>query len=116
MPEAERGLLPDMGEILSHVGAHASARARFGVPRLPAAHMPHMLPRAALAAALAARCSRSLHASGRAPADWPYDLAVAAQWQMLTGRDRLALPLAARIVMEAAIPMSKVDPRTVPGA
>jgi hypothetical protein len=28
----------------------------------------------------------------------------------------LALPLAATIVMEAAIPMSKVDPATVPGA
>jgi hypothetical protein len=35
---------------------------------------------------------------------------------MLTSRDRLGLPLAAKIIMEAAIPMSKVDPRTVPGA
>jgi hypothetical protein len=35
---------------------------------------------------------------------------------MLTGRDALDLPLAARIVMEAAIPMSKVDPRTIIGA
>lgn len=32
------------------------------------------------------------------------------------GRDRLAQPLAAKIVMEAAIPMSKVDPATVPRA
>ncbi|MEA2989317.1 MAG: hypothetical protein QOG83_2028, partial [Alphaproteobacteria bacterium] len=55
-------------------------------------------------------------ASGRSPSEWPYDLAVAAQWQMVTGRDMLALPLAVTIVMEAAIPMSKVDPTTVPGA
>jgi hypothetical protein len=54
--------------------------------------------------------------SRRDAAEWSFDLAYAAQWQMLTSRDRLALPLAARIVMEAAIPMSKVDPETVPGA
>ena len=35
---------------------------------------------------------------------------------MLTGRDTIDLSLAARIVMEAAIPMSKVDPRTIIGA
>jgi hypothetical protein len=35
---------------------------------------------------------------------------------MLTSRDRLPLPLATKIIMEAAIPMSKVDPRTVPGS
>jgi hypothetical protein len=33
-----------------------------------------------------------------------------------TNRDRLALPLAPRIVKEAAIPMSKIDPRAVAGA
>ena len=55
-------------------------------------------------------------ASKRDPAQWPFDLAFAAQWQMLTSRDRLPLPLATKIVMEAAIPMSKVDPRTVPGS
>ena len=59
---------------------------------------------------------REFDASGREAAEWPYDLAYAAQWQMLTSRDRVALPLAARIVMEAAIPMSKIDPKTVPGA
>jgi hypothetical protein len=59
---------------------------------------------------------RELSVSNRAPSDWPYDLAFAAQWQMLTSRDHLTLPLAAKIVMEAAIPMSKFDPLTVPGA
>ena len=38
------------------------------------------------------------------------------RWQMLTGRDRPALPLAAKIIMEAAILMSKVGPAVVSGA
>jgi hypothetical protein len=114
VPEGERGLLPDMGEILGHA-ARSIGTARFGVPRLPAPHMPRMLPRAALHEHWS-EVQRELSASKRAPSEWPYDLAFAAQWQMLTSRDRLTLPLAARIVMEAAIPMSKVDPLTVPGA
>ena len=60
--------------------------------------------------------SAEFEASGRDPSEWPYDVAAAAQWQMLTARDAIDLPLAARIVMEAAIPMSKVDPRTILGA
>ena len=55
-------------------------------------------------------------ASGRDPAEWPYDLAFAAQWQMLTSRDTSTCRSPRAIVMEAAIPMSKVDPRTILGA
>jgi hypothetical protein len=47
VPEAERGQLPDVGEILGHA-ARSIGTARFGVPRLLAPHMPRMLPRAAL--------------------------------------------------------------------
>jgi hypothetical protein len=114
VPEAERPLLPDLNEILGHA-ARSIGTARFGVPRLPARHMPRIMPRAALNEHWG-EVHRELAASNRAASEWPYDLAVAAQWQMLTSRDRLALPLAAAIVMEAAVPMSKVDPRTVPGA
>jgi hypothetical protein len=46
----------------------------------------------------------------------PYGHVFDARWQMLTGRDRLALALAAKIIMEAAIPMSKVGPAVVSGA
>jgi hypothetical protein len=113
VPEAERALLPDMGEILGHA-ARSIGTARFGVPRLPASHMPRILPRAALHEDWR-EVQRELRASNRAASEWPYDLAFAAQWQMLTSRDHLTLPLAAKIVMEAAIPMSKVDPKTVPG-
>jgi hypothetical protein len=114
VPQASRAALPDVADILGHA-ARTIGTFRFGVPRLPAEHMPHKTPRAALQENWMS-VQRELDASARSAAEWPFDLAYAAQWQMQTSRDRLALPLAAHIVMEAAIPMSKVDPRTVPGA
>jgi hypothetical protein len=114
VPQAERALLPEMSDIVSHA-ARTIGSGRFGVPRLPPEHMPQMAPRIALDEDWRLAL-REFEGSGRDPPEWPYDLAFAAQWQMLTSRDRLGLPLAAKIVMEAAIPMSKVDPRTVPGA
>jgi hypothetical protein len=77
--------------------------------------MPQKLPRAVLEEHW--RFIRAeLEGSKRDPSEWPYDVAAAAQWQMVTGRDAVEPSLAARIVMEAAIPMSKVDPRTILGA
>jgi hypothetical protein len=114
VPQQERTLLPDMADIVSHA-ARTIGSGRFGVPRLSAEHMPQRAPRVALDEDWRLAL-REFDGSGRGPSDWPYDLALAAQWQMLTSRDRLALPLAAKIVMEAAIPMSKVDPRTILGA
>ena len=107
-------LLPDIEEIVSNAARSIGTR-RFGVPRLPAQHAPHKLPRAALGEHWA-MVRDEFVASRRDPAEWPYDLAAAARWQMLTSRETLELTLAARIVMEAAVPMSKVDPGTVPGA
>lgn len=114
VPHANRHLLLDVEDIVSYA-ARTIGTMRFGVPRLPAPHMPHTPPRAALAEHWRT-VREEFEASGRGPQEWPYDLGYAAQWQMVTNRERLALPLAARIVMEAAIPMSKIDPRTVPGA
>jgi len=113
VPEDNRSLLPDVHEIVSNA-ARTVGTPRFGIPRLPAEHRPHKLPRAALDDDW--RLVRDvLSACARDPADWPYDLAVAAQWQMFTSRDTLAAAIGATIVMEAAIPMSKVDPTTVRG-
>lgn len=106
-------LLPDPADIVSHA-ARTVGTKQFGVPRLPPAHMPRRLPRAALEDW--SLVQRELTAAGREPADWSYDLALAARWQITTSRDKVAPPIAAKIVMEAAIPMSKTDPRTVPGA
>jgi hypothetical protein len=114
VPQESRMLLPDVSEIVSFAARTIGTRL-YGVPRLPPSHMPHSPPRAALDAHWRLVQSE-LIASGRDPAEWPFDLAQAAQWQMYTSRDTLALPLAAAIVMEAAIPMSKIDPQTVLGA
>jgi hypothetical protein len=56
-----------------------------------------------------------LTTAGKEPFHWPLEIAVAAQ-KLIEARDHEMPPdIAALIVMEAAIPMSKVDPRTVPG-
>jgi hypothetical protein len=114
VPQAQRLLLPDIFEIVSNAARSIGTR-RFGVPRLPADHMPYKLPRSALEEHW--RFIRAeLAGAGRDPSHWPYDVAAAAQWQIRTGHDAIDPPLAARIVMEAAIPMSKIDPRTILGA
>ena len=113
VPPTHHLLLPDISEIVSNA-ARSIGTSRFGVPRLPREHMPHKLPREALE--LHWRFIRAELEAPRDPSHWPYDVAAAAQWQMVTGRDTIDPPLAARIVMEAAIPMSKVDPRTIIGA
>ena len=112
--EQGHAALPNINDIVSHA-ARSIGTKRFGVPQLPAAHMPRRLPRLALQEDWSL-VQDELTAAGRIPADWPYDLAFAACWQITTSHERLAPALAAKIVMEAAIPMSKVDPRTVPGA
>jgi hypothetical protein len=114
VPEDSRARLPDMADIVSNAARTVGTR-RFGVPRLPVEHMPYKLPRPALEENWR-HVRDELIASARDPAEWPYDLALAAQWQIFTSKDMLAPPLAAAIVMEAAIPMSKVDPHTVRGA
>jgi hypothetical protein len=114
VPQDTLPQMPDVAEIVRNAARTVGSR-RFGVPRLPAVHMPKIMPRVALDEHWR-MVREELIASARGPSQWPYDLAVAAQWQMATSRGSLALPLAAAIVMEASIPMSKVDPRTVMGA
>lgn len=114
VPPDSQAQLPDISEIVSHAARSIGTR-HFGVPRLPRERMPHKMPRAALDEHWQ-MVRAEFEGAGRDASCWPYDLAAAAQWQMLNGRGTLDVPLAAKIVMEAAIPMSKVDPRTVPGA
>jgi hypothetical protein len=89
-----RTRLPDIADIVGYA-ARTVGTDRFGVPRLPAEHMPRRLPRVALQEHWRS-VQQELESSRRSPADWPYDLAYAAQWQMLTSRDRLGLPLPQR--------------------
>ncbi|WP_119302432.1 hypothetical protein [Dongia deserti] len=102
--------LPDIGNLLRHCAATAGTSA-FGLPRLPDNHLPSILPRAALerfwpGARLLLALAEPLH--------WPLHMANAAQKLMQAMKGSIAPDLAVRIVMEAAVPMSRVDPATVP--
>jgi hypothetical protein len=102
--------LPNVNELLRHSAATAGTSA-FGLPRLPDDHLPSILPRAALERFWpGARLLLSLSD----PLQWPLLMAYAAQKLMLAMKGSIASDLAVKIVMEAAVPMSRVDPTTVP--
>lgn len=103
--------LPDLVPMFKYC-AETVGSPQFGVPNLPEDHTPSMLPRDAL--------SRfwpqvlKLLRVGSDPLTCAVDVATAAEQLMLSMKDEIDPSLAARIIMEAAIPMSKVDPLTVP--
>jgi len=102
--------LPDIGNLLRHCASTAGT-AQFGLPRLPDGHLPAILPRAALERFWpGARLLLGL----AEPLSWPLHMAYAAQKLMQAMKGSIAPDLAVRIVMEAAVPMSRVDPTTVP--
>ena len=102
--------LPNMNDLLRHCAATAGTSA-FGLPRLPDDHLPSILPRAAVERFWpGARLLLSL----ADPLQWPLLMAHAAQKLMLAMKGSIAPDLAVKIVMEAAVPMSRVDPTTVP--
>src|SRR5215510_10579568 len=102
--------LPDIPQLLRHCAATAGT-AQFGLPRLPDSHLPGILPRAALERFWpGARLLLGL----AEPLSWPVHMAYAAQKLMQAMKGSIAPDLAVRIVMEAAVPMSRVDPTTVP--
>jgi hypothetical protein len=102
--------LPEIGNLFRHCEATAGT-SQFGLPRLPDDHLPGMLPRAALDRFWPG--ARLLLALAD-PLSWPLHMAHAAQKLMLAMKGSIAPDLAVRIVMEAAVPMSRVDPTTVP--
>jgi hypothetical protein len=102
--------LPDIDNLFRHCEATAGT-SQFGLPRLPDDHLPSILPRAALERFWPG--ARLLLALAE-PLSWPLHMAQAAHKLMAAMRGSIAPDLAVRIVMEAAVPMSRVDPTTVP--
>ncbi len=110
----------EYGEIFRNVGATVGT-ARFGEPRLPKNHQSSMTPRNALNRAwpharkilkrddIPGFEGRSLEIGY-----WPTVIAMTASALIEDAKSVLDPKLAMRIVLEAAIPMSKVDPKTVP--
>lgn len=99
--------LPDIKNIFTHV-TQTTGTELFGIPRLPDGHnvgdmpinylktlWPLMFPMAKTF------CQR--------PAEWPLLFGIAIQEALDLGKDVLAPDIALLIIMESAIPMSKVD-------
>jgi hypothetical protein len=103
--------LPDMAPIFKNC-AETVGSPQFGLPNLPDGHIPSMLPRDALTRFWPG--TLKMLRVGSDPLTCAVDVATAAEQLMLSMKGEIDPALAARIVMEAAIPMSKVDPLTVP--
>lgn len=103
--------LPDLVPMFKFT-AEAVGSPQFGIPNLPEGHTPSMLPRDALTRFWPG--ALKLLRVGSDPLTCAVDVATAAEQIMLSMKGEIDPSLAARIIMEAAIPMSRVDPLTVP--
>ena len=100
--------LPDVGEIAGHVASTVGTDS-FGVPRWPEGHRAPDLP-INYVTHLWPAVKPVLESLTAAPSEWPILLGLAAQKAMLTSKDALDPAVAARIVLECAAPMGKIDP------
>jgi hypothetical protein len=102
--------LPDVVDVIKHCAATVG-RDEFGIPRVPDAHMPNILPREAVSRFWPA-ARRKL--AGIDPMSWPLQLALAARSLIVSSKHAVRPDIAVQIVMEAAVPMSKIDPVSLP--
>lgn len=105
------GELPDLVPMFKYA-AETVGSPQFGIPNLPEGCTPSMLPRDALTRFWPG--TLKMLRVGSDPLTCAVDVATAAEQLMLSMKGEIDPALAARIVMEAAIPMSKVDPLTIP--
>ena len=102
--------LPDPRDYFRHTSSVIGSDV-FGIPRMPEGHMPRVMPRDALNRHWSE--TRSLLEPVKA-ALWPVPLYLAIIRAMVMMQQACRLEFACHIVMESAVPMSKVDPATVP--
>jgi hypothetical protein len=98
---------PDINEIFKHVAATAGG-STFGMPRIPDNHRPGDLPINYLKV-IWPRIFPVAAQFCDTPSEWPILFGLAAQEAIFMAKDVIDPRLAATIVMECAIPMSKVD-------
>ena len=104
--------LPDVRLLARHV-ANTIGTEAFGTPRLPSFLALDERPRAALARSWP-RVAALL--APRRQGEWPALLGAVAYTIIRANRAALAPRLALTILLEAAVPMSKLDPASVPGS
>lgn len=102
--------LPDIGEIFTHV-AETVGTAAFGVPRFPEGHNAGDLPINYLKSMWPVLFPVA-KLFCKEPREWPLLFGFALQEALDAGKQAVAQDVALRIVMEAAVPMSKVDLET----
>jgi hypothetical protein len=109
----------EVAEIFRHNAATIGSAA-FGLPRLPAGHAPVLAPREALNAAwpaaleiLERRDAPGARGLPVKPEHAPTVCALAAHKLIVATKDALDPALSMRILFEAAVPMSKIDPASV---
>lgn len=103
--------LHDIIEIVKHVSATVGGGG-FGVLRVDAKHQPHEAPIEALKKHWQ-RCYALIRSLPRDPLMTGWYFSCAAQSVILDARQVIDPALSYRIVMEAAVAMSKVDPRAI---
>ena len=105
--EAGCAQLPEVEPIFAHVAATVGSE-EFGKPRTPADHPVHELPIVYLRALWPA-LAPTIRKFCTDPAHWPVLVGLSVQEAIGMGKQALDPCLGLRIVMESAIPMSKVD-------
>lgn len=99
--------LPDILEIFEHV-TKAVGNVEFGIPRIPEGHQPGDTPINYLKV-LWPNLLPTIKQFCQKPSEWPILLGFAVQEVINMSKGVIAPDLAIKIVMESAIPMSKVD-------
>ncbi len=99
--------LPDIGSIFTHV-TNTVGTDDFGIPRFPEGHNAGDLPINYLKV-LWPKLLPTVKLFCKEPEEWPFLFGVAIQEALDAGKQVLSSEIALQIVMEAAIPMSKVD-------
>ena len=103
--------LPNLEDIFVHV-SRSIATPQFGLPRLPPENTPRERPIDLLNKfwnPIRNYMALNVQSAGL----WPFILGNSTQLAIIEARDAIDPALAAKIVMEVAIPMSKVDPRLI---
>jgi hypothetical protein len=103
--------LPNVRDISAYVARTVGSDA-FGIPRLPPGHMPRKPP-IELLDKFWNPVRNFLVVNVQAPLHWPLVIGLAAQKVIVMAKGAIDPELAAKIVMETAIPMAKVHPATV---
>lgn len=99
---------PDLKELFEYVTKSAGTPA-FGIPRVPDAHKPSDMP-INYVRSIWPKMPQILAQHCDSPDQWPIFFGLAIQQAIIMGKSAIDPQLALQIVMECAIPMSKINP------